>query len=222
MNESALPGTEIRSEDIDRQTVATKARYNRIAPVYDLMEWFTERSAFQEWRQDLWSRLPDGRILEVGVGTGKNIPYYPKGAQVTAIDLSEGMLAKARRRAADLGIDIDLRLMDVQRLAFAQGTFDAAVATFVFCSVPIPVKGLRELGRAVKPGGDIWLLEHVRINKPVVGPLMDLANPLVVRIMGANINRQTVENVKRAGLHILNVEDLKGDLVKLIHARASG
>ena len=219
MNESALPSVEFEPEDIDHQTAATQARYNRIAPVYDLMEWFTERSTFQEWRRDLWSRLPAGRILEVGVGTGKNMPYYPRGAQVTAIDLSEGMLARAQRRAEGLDTDVDLRHMDVQRLAFPRDTFEAAVATFVFCSVPIPVKGLRELGRAVRPGGDILLLEHVRINKPVVGPLMDLANPLVVRMMGANINRQTVENVKLAGLQILTVEDLKGDLVKLIHAR---
>ena len=130
------------------------------------------------------------------------------------------MLAKARQRAANLDINVDLRYMDVQRLAFPEVTFDAAVATFVFCSVPVPVKGFKEIGRVVKPGGDIWLLEHVRINRPVVGTLMDLANPLVVRMMGANINRQTVENVKRAGLQILEVEDLKGDLVKLIHARA--
>ena len=220
MNESILLSTEIQSEEFDRQTASTQARYNRIAPLYDLMEWFSERSAFQEWRRDLWSRLPASRILEVGVGTGKNMPYYPKGAQVTAIDLSEGMLAKAQGRAEELGSDVELRHMDVQSLNFPQDTFDAAVATFVFCSVTVPVKGLQERGRTIKPGGDIWLLEHVRINRPLVGFLMDLANPLVVRMMGANINRQTVENVKRAGLNILDVEDLKGDLVKLIHARA--
>jgi len=183
------------------------------------MEWFTERSAFQEWRRELWSRLPDGRILEVGVGTGKNMPFYPPGAQVTAIDLSEGMLSQAQRRAEKLDIDVDLRHMDVQRLAFPRDTFDAAMATYVFCSVPIPINGLKEIARAVKPGGDVWLLEHVRINKPVVGTLMDWANPLVVHTMGANINRQTVQNVKRAGLYILNVEELKGELVKLIHAQ---
>jgi len=89
----------------------------------------------------------------------------------------------------------------------------------VFCSVPDPVQGLRELGRVVRPDGDIWLLEHVRVNRPVVGLLMDLLNPIVVRIMGANINRRTVENVRKAGLEIVEIEDLRGGLVKLIHAR---
>jgi ubiquinone/menaquinone biosynthesis C-methylase UbiE len=210
---------EIRELDLDRETAATKARYDRIARFYDLMEWATERSAFQAWREDLWSRVPPGRVLEVGVGTGKNMPYYPEGARVTAIDLSDRMLAQAERRAEESGIDVDLRHMDAQDLDFPDDTFDTAVATFVFCSVPIPVHGLRELGRVVKPEGDIWLLEHVRINKPVIGPLMDVMNPVAVRIMGANINRQTVENVKRAGLEIVDVEDLRGELVKLIHAR---
>lgn len=153
------------------------------------------------------------------MGTGKNMPYYPDGAMVTAVDLSEGMLSQARRKAQELGITVDLRQMDVQYLEFIEDTFDAAVATFVYCSVPIAVQGLRELGRVVKPDGNIWLLEHVRINKPVIGPLMDLANPVVVRIMGANINRQTVENVRKAGLEIVAVGNLRGELVKLIHAR---
>jgi phosphatidylethanolamine/phosphatidyl-N-methylethanolamine N-methyltransferase len=216
---SWLKDEEIGELDLDRETAATQARYDRIAPFYDLMEWVTERSAFQAWREDLWSRVAPGRVLEVGVGTGKNMSYYPEGAQVTAIDLSDRMLAQAKRRAKESGIDVDLRHMDAQDLDFPDDTFDTAVATFVFCSVPIPIRGLREMGRVVKPEGDIWLLEHVRINKPVIGPLMDVMNPVVVRIMGANINRQTVENVKRAGLKIVGVEDLRGELVKLIHAR---
>ncbi len=209
-----------RKEDIERETATTKARYDRIAPIYDLMEWFIERLAFQDWRWELWSRVPVGRILEVGVGTGKNIPFYPKGAQVTAIDLSERMLARAQRRADEMNIEVDLRHMDVQDLEFPDDAFDAAVATFVFCSVPIAVQGLRELGRVVKPDGNIWLLEHVRVNRPVIGPLMDALNPIVVRVMGPNINRRTVENVKRAGLRVLQVENLKGELVKLIHAHS--
>jgi len=204
---------------IDPQTAATRARYDRIALVYDWMEWFVERSSFQKWRRQLWSQVPAGEVLEVGVGTGKNMPFYPSGARVTAIDLSPRMLERARQRAQDLGLEVELRLMDVQRLDFPDHVFDAAVATFVFCSVPNPVQGLQELGRVVRPGGDIWLLEHVRIDRPLIGLLMDLLNPLVVRVVGANINRRTVENVRRAGLEIVEVESLRGELVKLVHAR---
>ena len=207
------------TENLARRTALTKARYDRIAPVYDAMEWLIERFVFEPWRQELWSRVPDGRVLEVGVGTGKNIPYYPSEAMITGIDLSEGMLAQARRRADAMGRDVDLRRMDAQHLAFADDSFDTAVATFVFCSVPIPIQGLRELGRVVRSGGDIWLLEHVRVDKPVLGPFMDGLNPILVRMSGANINRKTVDNVTRAGLKLISVENLKADMVKLIHAR---
>jgi ubiquinone/menaquinone biosynthesis C-methylase UbiE len=95
--------------------------------------------------------------------------YYPRDARISAIDLSERMLERARRRAAELGLDADLRTMDVQHLDFPDGTFDAVVATCVFCSVPDPVAGLRELKRVVKPDGAIWLREHVRIDRPVSG-----------------------------------------------------
>ena len=205
---------------MNQATAVTQARYDRIAPFYDVMETFMERSVVGQLRHELWSRISAINILEVGVGTGKNIPYYPKNARVTAIDLSERMLDRARQKARVLGIELDLCQMDVQELEFPNNSFGAAVATFVFCSVPLPVQGLRELGRVTKPDGDIWLLEHVRINQPpVIGRIMDLLNPFVARMVGANINRQTVENVQLAGLQALEVSPVRGEFVKVIHAR---
>jgi ubiquinone/menaquinone biosynthesis C-methylase UbiE len=198
----------------------TRKRYNRIAPMYDFMEWITEKSAFQKWRRLLWSQVQSGKVLEVGVGTGKNIPYYPPKSEVTAIDISDNMMSIAKKRASEISKSVDFQMMDVQSLSFPDNYFDSAVATFVFCSVPIPISGLKELKRVVKPDGDIWLLEHVRINKPIIGNVMDLLNPIIVRMMGANINRNTEENVKASGLNILEVVHLQGELVKLIHSSA--
>jgi SAM-dependent methyltransferase len=110
--------------------------------------------------------------------------------------------------------------MDVQDLSSEEDSFDTAVATWVFCSVPDPVRGLRELGRVVRPEGRIVLLDHIRVDRPVIGRLMDLLNPLVVWATGANINRRTVDNVRRAGLIIESEQDLTAvGTVKLIVAR---
>jgi len=198
-------------------TELTKARYNRIAPLYNFIEAIPEMM-FKPWRKKLLAKAK-GTILEIGVGTGKNFPHYPSGASVTGIDIAERMLVFSRKKASDLGLSFDLGEGDVQNLNFPDNSFDTAVATFVFCSVPDPVQGLRELRRVVKPSGRILLLEHVRIDKPIIGWLMDRLNPWVVRIMGANINRRTLENVQKAGLRIESVEHLGlMKMVKMISA----
>ncbi len=199
-------------------TDITRKRYNRIAFGYDFLEFFVE-FAFTSWRRDL-TGMVKGKILEVGVGTGKNFSYYPLDATVTGIDIADKMLLIAGEKASKLGLPFALSRKDVQNLDFPDASFDTVLATFVFCSVPDPVRGLAELRRVVKPDGVILLLEHVRIDKPVIGFIMDLINPLVVRMVGANINRHTVDNVIKSGWLVERIKDLGPmGMVKMIIAR---
>ncbi len=205
----------------DTATALTRERYQRISSIYDRMEGLIERR-FWPWREKLWQFAHGPRILEVGVGTGKNMEFWPRDCRITAIDLTPGMLDIARRRAHALNREgDDLFLADVQHLELPSGNFDTVIATFVFCSVPDPVQGLRELGRLVRPDGHILLLEHVRVDRPVIGPFMDILAPLIVKLNGANINRRTVTNVGLAGLKIHQTVNLdKMGMFKLIIARS--
>ncbi len=208
-----------KDQKADRAAQTVRSRYNRVARVYDIEQLFEEPLVFGRLRKALWADAPaTGSILEVGVGTGVNMRHYPPGARMTAIDISDRMLEKARARAERAHITVDLRLMDAQHLDFADGMFDAVVATCVFCSVPDPVAGLREVLRVLKPGGKALLLEHVRSSNPVMGTMMDLMNPIAVRLSGANINRRTVENVRAAGFTALDVESHMLGMIKTIRA----
>jgi ubiquinone/menaquinone biosynthesis C-methylase UbiE len=195
-----------------------RRRYNRNAFLYDFLEAPMERLRFSAWRQKLRTGIKGERALEVGVGTGKNLAYYPADVHITAIDFSSKMLARARQKAKKLHLHADLQEMDVQHLKFPDHSFDTVFATFVFCSVPDPVKGLCELRRVCKPEGKLLLLEHMRPGNPVLGLIFDALNPMVVRMMGANINRRTVSNIQQAGWQIKVEENLSADIVRWIEA----
>jgi ubiquinone/menaquinone biosynthesis C-methylase UbiE len=201
------------------KTIVTRKRYDRLSFFYDFMEAPLERYRFAQWRSRLTDRIAGHRALEVGVGTGKNLPYYPRDVKIKAIDVSYRMLKRARKRASLLGSTVCLQEMDVQQLAFSNSSFDTVFATFVFCSVPDPVAGLKELKRVCKPNGKLLLLEHMRPGNVLLGLLFDMVNPMVVRMMGANINRRTMGNIEKAGWQILKEEHLSGDIVRWIEAK---
>jgi len=199
-------------------TEMIRGRYNRLAPLYDLMEWPLEKMRFGDWRNRVSSRIGGSRALEVGVGTGKNMPYYPSDVSITAIDFSGEMLARARNKAITSQQPVDLLQMDVQQLAFPNDYFDIVFATFVFCSVPDPLQGFLELHRVCKPSGRLLLLEHMRPESKILGKLFDAANPLTVRLTGANVNRRTLETLAEARWRLRSVENLSLDVVRWIEA----
>lgn len=197
---------------------AEARRYDRVAWRYDFLESPMEKMFFSKLRMGILAGVR-GKVLDVGIGTGKNLSYYPAGVELTGIDISPKMLEKARSRGDRLGIKVDLRVMDVENLEFADSTFDFVVVTFVFCSTTDPVKGLRELARVVKDDGTVLLLEHVRSENKVIGKFMDWLNPIARWLFGPNINRQTLANVEAAGLEVVSVESKGPKILKKIVAR---
>ena len=197
-------------------------RYERIAPYHDLIDLPFEWRRYRALRPLLFRGL-SGRLLEAGVGTGRNFPFYPAGVSaVVGIDLSPRMLARAERRRGLSPVPIELRLMDVTSLAFANDTFDAAVSTFLFCVLPDrqQAPALRELGRVVKPGGSIRFLEYLRPHGTLRRIVSKIWEPWVAFAYGASFDRHTESHIPAAELEVDESRYVVDDLVKLICARA--
>lgn len=187
------------------QTEKIKRRYDRVSVIYDWMEIPMEKFLFSDWREKLISQAT-GHTLEVGVGTGKNIPWYPEDIQLTAIDFSPKMIHKARLKHLDDPRVITFLEMDAQDMDFDNEIFDTVVTTYVFCSVPDSVKGLKEIYR--------YLSRH-----KLTGKLMDWVNFFPLHLWGANINRNTLENVRKAGFSDIEVTYLRKDIFLMIKAK---
>jgi len=203
--------------------LSTFERYQRIAPVNDVLDLPFEYGRYRQIRRLLYQGLA-GRLLDAGVGTGRNFPFYPSGSAVVGIDVSPAMLARAERRRKSAAAEIEVRQMDVTRLDFADQTFDGAVATFLFCVLPdqLQVSGLKELGRVVKPGGTVRLLEYVRPKHTVRRALALLWEPWIAWAYGASFDRRTEEHVPEAGLVLVDARFVIDELVRLISARVAG
>lgn len=200
--------------------ITNRDRYQRIAPLYDLLDLPFEYGRYRQLRPLLFRGL-SGRILDAGVGTGRNFPFYPSNASVTGIDLSPAMLARAASRVRASAAPVRLVEMDVAHLAFPNSTFDAAVATFLFCVLPddLQIDALRELGRVVKPGGTIRTLEYVRPRGTFRRAMAKAWEPWISWAYGAGFDRRTEEWVPKAGLELVESKFVVDDLIKLISAR---
>ncbi|MFP4690408.1 MAG: class I SAM-dependent methyltransferase [Bacteroidales bacterium] len=196
----------------------TKHRYDRIARYYDILEAPVEL-LFSKWRRAFLSKT-SGKTLEVGIGTGKSIPFYPADVALTGIDISSKMIEITRKRLRKHPRpNTRIIQMNVEEMEFSDNTFDTVVTACVFCSVPNPVQGLREIKRVCRNGGKVLMLEHVRSQKKILGKSMDIMNPLPLHIIGDHINRRTYDNLLKAGFNPeqIEVKNLWLDVVKLFH-----
>ena len=165
---------------MDYKTI--KRAYAILSPVYD----FLFDKVFYPGRVaaiQLLEAKPGDRILEVGVGTGLNLPLYPRDCDVTGVDISEGMLRKAEERVRTFGMDrIKLMVMDGSRLEFPDNSFDRVIATYVISAVPDPVKTLLEMRRVCKPSGHLVILNHFKSENPIIGMFEKILAPVCTKV----------------------------------------
>jgi ubiquinone/menaquinone biosynthesis C-methylase UbiE len=177
--------------------------YERWAPSYDLGQWLPERVLIARLRRRLLSRI-HGKVLEVGIGTGVNLPFYPRTCPVVGVDLSRSMLERALARAYRSGVTLTVDTMDAEALAFPDRTFDTVVSTLTLCTTPDPVRLLREMGRVCVPGGRILLLEHGLGTAPAVNWILHrLARGQLTRC-ACHLARDVADLPVQAGLRVLD------------------
>ncbi len=194
-----------------------KRVWDKSAPSYDKQIAFFERNWFTGGREWLGERAR-GRVLEVAIGTGRNLPHYPPEATITGIELSPAMLAIARLRAADLGRDVDLYEGDAEHLPADDTSFDTVVCALSLCTIPSPAAAIGEMKRVLAPGGRLLLLDHIGSTWPPVHAAQWLLERLTIRAAGEHFTRRQLHVVQTAGFQVVEVERLKAGTVERIHA----
>ena len=195
---------------IDRATAA----WARRSAIYDLLEGSDLRRG--SFKRELFRRAT-GKTLLIAAGTGLDLPHFA-GGPVIAIDLSEAMLRRARRRAACAAADVRLVAADAQQLPFEHATFESVVTSCTLCSVPDALGALREISRVLSPTGRLLMFEHQRSRDPIVGLTLD-AMTIWTRRSGTYMNRHTLDAVQEAGFRIVHIRPVFLDVILAVEAR---
>jgi ubiquinone/menaquinone biosynthesis C-methylase UbiE len=203
---------------VSEETERLKRIYEKQAPRYDRSIAFWEKLLFRDGRQWVCSRA-QGEVLEVAIGTGRNLTFYPAGVRLTGIDLSPAMLERARERAGELGMEVDLREGDAQDLPFPGGSFDTVVCTLSLCNVPDDRRAVAEMKRVLRPGGRLLLLDHIRAASGLGRAVQKALEFVWVRLEGEHLLRRPLEHAKAEGLRIEERERYKRGIVERVSAR---
>ena len=199
---------------------AKKKTYARVARLYDLLDLPFEYGRYRPLRKELWQGA-EGTILDAGVGTGRNIDFYPEGSRVTGIDLSPSMLARAMDRDLRKGSKAEvvvLNEVNVMETPFPDDTFDCVISSFLFCVLDDEhqLAALKELARVTKPGGEIRILEYAYSRRWFKRLIMRLWAPWVKMMYGAAFDRETEQYAEAAGLTLVEDRFLFDDIIKML------
>jgi ubiquinone/menaquinone biosynthesis C-methylase UbiE len=200
------------------ETERVRAIQDKQAAVYDRSMAIFERLLFTGAREWACAQL-EGDVLEIAIGTGRNMPLYPPGVRVTGVELSEEMLALARRRAQQLGLSVELRVGDAQKLDFADASFDTVLITFALCTIPDDRQAVTEAFRVLRPGGRLVAVEHVRSPLRAVRAVQRAIEPASVRFAADHLTREPLDHLADVGFQIESVQRSKWGIAERLSAR---
>jgi len=209
-----IPVSFMRISRLSKEEIRKK--YDSFSKMYDYSEIFFNLFIGRA-RRKMISKA-SGKVLEIGIGTGSNIKYYPYNCTLTGIDLSEGMLNIARRKAEKLGKKLNLIKGDAENLPFKNGEFDYVIDTLGLCTYPDPIKALKEMKRVCRKSGRILLLEHGASNSKFVRRLQARRESKQYSLIGCHLMRNPEELVGKAGFKIASCERKFSGIFYIIEA----
>lgn len=191
-------------------------KYSKFSKIYDFIE---SKMHMNIYKREVVSML-SGKALELGIGSGANLEFFPNNLDITGIDFSPGMLKICRDKATKLGLtNLKLLEMDIENMSFPDNSFDSAFSTCVFCTVPNPEKGLQEVYRVLKPGGKAIFLEHMKSKNPFLNLFLLFLTLIIYPLLGTSFLRETEKNIRNIGFSEVSSKNvMMGDVVKIIVA----
>ena len=202
----------------DKRAQQLRRYWDKHARNYDRQMAFWERRLFGDGRRWVCAQAT-GDVLEVAIGTGRNLPYYPDGIRLTGIEFSPAMLELARRQADQLGRKVDLRLGDAQALELPDASFDTVVCTLSLCAIPDERRAIAEMRRVLRPGGRLLLLDHVAAAPRAARAAQWLLERITVPLGGEHLRRRPLRQVQAEGFQIERRERSKLGIVERLVAR---
>jgi ubiquinone/menaquinone biosynthesis C-methylase UbiE len=206
------------STDVNRRR---SAYWDKQASRYDGAMNFWDRHLFGDSRPWVCGRAV-GEVLEVAVGTGRNLPFYPEGSLITrlvGVDWSPAMLSIARRRAADLGREADLRQGDAQALDFPDSSFDTVLCALGLCAIPDDRRAVTEMARVLRPGGRLLLVDHVAASAFALRAVQWLYERITIPLAGEHFRRRPLTYVRELGFDVEEAERFRLGVVERVSAR---